>query len=293
LYGTTTFGGNGGAGICPYNDEDVEYSGCGTVFKLTLSGSSYTFSTPYKFNGLSDGFYPSGQLIVDGEGNIFGATGFGGIYGSSTSCGAYGSSGSGFYGCGTIFKLALSGSSYAKSTLYKFEGSTGDGSNPYGGLTGSNAVAAELYGTTSSGGSSNCGTVFKVSASGTESVLHNFDCNQSQLSGAILGTSELYLSDNASSNCCGAVFETSPTSGSTTKLYSFTGAPDGKYPTTPFPGLDGAPGQPGYLAVDSSGDVYGFTAEGGSTTHCTDGCGTIFELTNGSGSAKKRLRRHG
>jgi uncharacterized repeat protein (TIGR03803 family) len=286
LYGTTSYGGNEpGSGVtCPNYASSGDAVGCGIVFKLAPSGSTYNYSVLYRFSGKADGFFPSGSLVIDSSGNIYGTTAYGGVYGTSTSCGNYGSNP--YYGCGTVFELSPSGSGYTKTTLYEFPGTATDGANPFGGLTGTSGSA--LYGSTSAGGSFGCGTIFEISGA-TESVLHDFDCHQSYISGTILNAGQLYTSDNASSNCCGAIFQTDASTGANTKLYTFTGAPDGSHPTTPYGllpdgyGLDPATG---HLFIDSSGDVYGVTAIGGTSTNCSNGCGTIFELINGSAKAK-------
>jgi uncharacterized repeat protein (TIGR03803 family) len=84
LYGTAYNGGNP-------NCQTLYGSGCGTVFELTPSG---TFTVLHSFTG-ADGANPVGQLIFDGQGNLYGATEAGGI-----GCKfAYSS------GCGTVFKL--------------------------------------------------------------------------------------------------------------------------------------------------------------------------------------------
>jgi uncharacterized repeat protein (TIGR03803 family) len=85
--------------------------------------------------------------------------------------------------------------------------------------------------------------------------------------GNLYGTTEFGGTDNQ-----GTIFEITPNSnGSWTEsvLYNFTGGEDG--------------GQPyGSLVFDSSGNLYGTTNFGGST-NCSLGCGTVFELTPGSG----------
>src|SRR6516164_6791975 len=63
--------------------------------------------------------------------------------------------------------------------LHSFAGYPTDGANPYAGLI--RDAAGNLYGTTSAGGTNGsacfglgCGTVFKLSPGGTESVLYKF-----------------------------------------------------------------------------------------------------------------------
>jgi len=68
FYGTTLWGGNT-AGICPRSA-----AGCGVVFKLTPDGQETVL---YNFTGGADGAYPSGSLIRDAAGNLYGTTGEG------------------------------------------------------------------------------------------------------------------------------------------------------------------------------------------------------------------------
>ena len=118
----------------------------------------------------------------------------------------------------------------------------------------------------------------------TETVLHSFRGGGdgafsnhgvvSDASGALYGTTE---AGGGSSNCpdpvypgCGAVFKLAPpASGSgpwtETVLYSFKGGSDGRAPNGP-------------LILDSSGALYGTTAEG-ENSNCPYGCGTVFKLT--------------
>ncbi len=78
--------------------------GCGTVFKITPSG---TLTTLYSFTGGDDGIHPLAGLVQTADGNLYGTTGFGGLNG--TRCPGD--------GCGTVFKIALSGT---LTTLYNF-----------------------------------------------------------------------------------------------------------------------------------------------------------------------------
>jgi uncharacterized repeat protein (TIGR03803 family) len=88
LYGTTYMGGNGG-GNC----------GCGTVFKLTPSGSGYVESVLYSFKlDGNDGHYPVAGLAIDSSGALYGTTSSGGF--ATRQCSDS--------GCGTVFKLTPS-----------------------------------------------------------------------------------------------------------------------------------------------------------------------------------------
>src|SRR5579872_559630 len=137
LYGTTY--GGGGSQIC-------NSAGCGTIFKITLTGQ---FTKLYKFTR-GDGAYPAAPLVQGTDGNFYGTT-FGGGNPVCTS------------GCGTVFEITPSGT---LTTLHEFQG--GDGENPNSGLL--QATSGTFYGTTYEGGSSNncspeeagCGTVFSL-----------------------------------------------------------------------------------------------------------------------------------
>jgi uncharacterized repeat protein (TIGR03803 family) len=138
LYGATQYGGaNGG----------------GTVFELSPSGGSWTFSTLYSFvgsgGGLSKG--PVGNLVMDSAGNIYGST-----------------AGDGAFRFGSIFKLTHSGGSWTYTSLHDFTNGL-DGGSPR-----SNIVfdaAGNMYGTASTGGSGNpitcvgqCGVIWQITA---------------------------------------------------------------------------------------------------------------------------------
>lgn len=198
LYGTTYQGGTDGPG---------------TVFELSPSGSGYAKTTLYSFKGGSDGANPFASLVIDKNGALYGTTiaggGTSGSYGTvfkltpatsgyteevlhafqgGTNDGAnpyaslllykgalYGTTfNGGRYNTGTVFEISGSGSSYTERVLYTFQASS-DASHPYGGVIADNSGA--LYGASSEGGSTNGGTVFKLTRSGstyTESLLYTF-----------------------------------------------------------------------------------------------------------------------
>jgi uncharacterized repeat protein (TIGR03803 family) len=127
LYGATTSGGS---------------SGLGTVFKVDKTGKETVL---YSFAGGTDGANPyETGLVRDATGNLYGTT----LYGGGSGCGGS--------GCGTVFELDPSGK---ETVLYSFTGGT-DGYAPWVGLY--RDKAGTLYGTASSGGTSSCGTVFKL-----------------------------------------------------------------------------------------------------------------------------------
>lgn len=252
FFGTTLTGG-GGTACSGY--------GCGTVFKLASNG---TETVLYPFQGDSDGRFPQGSLIADADGNLYGMTSEGGNYNGSP-CSEF--------GCGTVFEVQPNGN---KTTLYEFQGGS-DGALPVGGVIAD--ASGNLYGTTSSGGGAGClgggcGTVFKLTPDGTETVAYAFQGGsdgQFPEAGLIAdGAGNLYgttLLGGASGE--GTVFEVSPT-GQETVLYSFKGGNDGANPQAP-------------LIMDGKNNFFG-TTYGGAGSGCRKnssfiGCGTVFELS--------------
>lgn len=219
LYGTASVGG------------DLECApplGCGTVFKLTTANKLIVL---YTFKGGTDGATPSATLLMDAGGNLYGTTSAGG--------GAKGCFGN---GCGTVFKIDPAGT---ETVLYRFKGKT-DGGLPYSTLVMDSA--GDLYGTTQAGGdlscslgSGGCGTVFKLSKTGNETVLYSF---KGGADGAYPASETLVMdskddlygtaSHGGDLSCnppngCGTVFVLAKT-GKLTPLHTFTGEADGAFP---------------------------------------------------------------
>jgi len=263
LYGTTPYGGS------PNCLVDIGVDGCGTVFELVMSSTGYTENVLYTFTG-PDGATPYAGLTMDSSGNLYGTTYNGGA-------------------CehGTVFELVKSSGGYTKKVLYSFGCTSTDGWYPYAGVT-IDAVG-NLYGTTESAGASGYGMVFElVNSSGTyvEKVLYSFGGTATDgaypvaallmdASGNLYGTTS-----QGGAYGKGTVFQLVNSSGTYMEkvLYSFGGtAVDGNDPIAS-------------LLLDASGNLYGTTKLGGSTTACGgSGCGTAFELVNSSGSYAERL----
>jgi uncharacterized repeat protein (TIGR03803 family) len=145
LYGITPIG--GASGGCSAN------GGCGVVFKVDPTGK---FTVLHSFTG-TDGESPEAGLTLDAAGNLYGTTSAGGAF-----------------GFGVVFKLDLAGQ---ETALYSFTGGT-DGGAPFGVMV--RDSEGNLFGTTNSGGDLTTGfgfgvgVVFKLDASGRETVLHSF-----------------------------------------------------------------------------------------------------------------------
>ncbi len=232
LYGTTySYGGPASAG---------------TIFKI---GNTGEFSVLYTFTGGADGNGPSAGLVEDSEGNLYGTTVAGGAN-----------------GVGAVFKLSSTGE---ESVLYSFKGGS-DGENPVAPLI--LDERGNLYGTTQFGGihvrpygacgQYACGTVFKVSTTGEETVLHRFNGNHggNPTTGLVRDTEgNLY-------GTAGIIFKLSA-HGEFTVLSTLGGA-------------DGA-GAWG-LIQDAEGNLYG-TTEFGGYAYCGSyfdysGCGVVFKV---------------
>jgi len=253
LYGTN----QGGQGASLY----------GNVFELTRSDSGWTQTVLYGFSDESDGYEPTGSLVWDAKGNLFGVT-----------------QGGGALNAGTVFELSpTSGGGWIKSTPYTFTGGS-DGGRPISLISDGKGT---LYGTTTYGGdgSCSCGTVFELKqskGSWTETVLHSFlgvpdgsipiGLTLGQ-AGNLYGATELGGTYNA-----GTVFQIKR-SGNHWKesvLHNFTGGADGDIPEAS-------------VVVDQAGNLYGTTTSGGAGG-C--GCGIVFKLEHHSNGKWKEQVLH-
>jgi uncharacterized repeat protein (TIGR03803 family) len=292
LYGTTIYGGQG---TCP--------TGCGTIYAITTAGKErviYRF-TQATTQGIADGQYPVSELTL-ADGTLYGTT-LGGGLGTGFNCGGRGCGtvfsvsrsgkeivlhdfGGGFhdgeapaapllnvndtlYGsttlggpwnAGIIFSLSTTG---AETVLYDFTGRPKDGSEPSSPLV---DVDGTLYGTTKFGGAKNLGTVFSVTTSGAETVLHSFKGGTHDgslprslidVNGTLFGTTAAGGSSTTCLGGCGTLFEIS-TTGRERILHSFSKSQG----TAP-------------VGLTTAGDMlYGVAYWGGNR-----GQGTLFEST--------------
>lgn len=276
LYGTTAYG---GSGVCILLGGDV---GCGVVYELSpplQKGGQWSYSILYSFQGGSDGQYPTGDLVFDSKGNLYGATIYGGGYGTCNA--PY------YLYCGTVFKLSppqKKGEAWTEQVLHRFAGGT-DGAGPNGGLVLDGTGA--IYGTTYFGGNeagernggvggTGCGTVFKLrtptkkGGAWNEKILYRFK----GLDGANPAASVIFDKNGhldgttffGGQNGSGAVFELAKPSGGShtwveTVLYRFTDGNDGANPSAG-------------LASDTRSNLYGTAYRGGSSSQYGD----VFKL---------------
>ena len=253
LYGTTAGGGANNSG---------------TVFKVDAGGQ---YTVLHSFNSLnSDGFNPYSPLVLDANGNLYGTTNQGG-----TSDG------------GTVFKLDPSGN---ETILHRFTG-VDDGVNPYSGLV--RDSAGNLYGTAREGGGNIFGAVYKLDASGNETVLYGFkgppnDGSYPQTGLVRDSAGNLYgtTSEGGNGPCgpdptkpigCGTVFKLDA-NGNETVLYGFQDL-----------GPRGSSDRPSGLLMDNSGVLYGTTGTGNGTIFAIASAGNAIVLysftgVNGDGS---------
>ena len=264
LYGTTYSGGTGGAGV---------------VYELDAAGHETAL---YSFTGGADGGFPSAGVIPDSAGNLYGTTEYGGtaglgvvfkldtaghqtvLYsftnsadGSQPAAGVIRDSAGNLYGttysggtggAGVVYELDAAGQ---ETVVYSFPSAV-DGALPIAGVI--RDSAGNLYGTTVFGGTANAGVVYKLDATGHETVLYTFTggADGNTPWGGVIRDSagNLYGTTSGGGPAgAGAVYRLD-TAGNYTVLYSFTGGADGGNP---------------YAGVirDSAGNLYGTTAWGG------------------------------
>ncbi|MBD0254257.1 MAG: T9SS type A sorting domain-containing protein [Cytophagales bacterium] len=278
FYGTTSAGGT---------------NGYGTIFRITASGA--TFSVLRHLSSLTDGRYPSGSLVRGSDGAFYGmapnggSNGWGTIFrittggsfsvlrhlsrttdGSNPAGSLVQNTDGAFYGLtysggttgyGTLFRITTGGSF---SVLHHLDGSS-QGSFPVANLV--QGTDGNYYGTTSAGGTTNHGTVFRTCTNGSYAVLYSLDRtahggaprgNLAQgVDGAFYGTTS-----EGGSNAAGTIFRITA-GGALSVLRHLSSSADGR---TPRAGL----------VRGTDGAFYGTTYGGGSNGH-----GTLFKITAG------------
>lgn len=241
LYGSTPAGGAYSSGV---------------VFMYGQAG----YTVLYDFTGGDDGGYGVGQTAFDNQGNIYGTTAQGGAHGQ-----------------GVVYRLSPSlpdGSSWTYSVLYTFGGSP-DAATPWGGLM--LAKDGNLYGTSLNGGTGAGGTVFRLTPNGdgtwSESVLYSFQQQGDgfgplavptmDAAGSLYGTTTCGIEPN----CYGTIYKLAPSSNgqwSETIVHAFQGGESDGFGPFFVP-----------VAIDSAGNVFGTTTQGGPY----NGGGVVWEYT--------------
>jgi uncharacterized repeat protein (TIGR03803 family) len=250
--------GNTGDGACPRSapieDTNGDFYGttttvCGggsqsTVYKLTSSG---TLTTLYTW---TDGSNVGAPLVQGADGNFYGINNTGGD------------------GYGYIFRMTTSG---ALTVLHKFTGA--DGSQVDGGPALIQASDGNFYGTSFTGGSANAGVIFKITPSGTYTVLHNLNGTSD---GGEPGNALVQATDGklygvayaGGSSNLGTIFRIT-TGGTYSVLFNFGGS-NGANPESP-------------LRQNTNGVLFGDTAAGGDLSLCSGtGCGVFYSLSIGA-----------
>jgi uncharacterized repeat protein (TIGR03803 family) len=174
----------------------------GTLFELIPSQYGWNLSLLYQFNQLS-GANPSGALVLDAAGNLYGTTSY-----------------EGASDCGTAYAFTASGGGWNFSVLYNFAGGS-PSCGPLGGLI--TDTAGNLYGTTEATGAYQKGVVFKLTPTEggwTYTSLHDFTGGADgsepwstlvlDVEGNLYGTTTIGAGQGCNGTGCGVVFEVTP-----------------------------------------------------------------------------------
>jgi uncharacterized repeat protein (TIGR03803 family) len=241
------------------------YGTGGAAFELSPGADGWTETALHDFLGEhGDGYGPYAGVVLDSDGNLYGATEFGG----NPQCPGG--------GCGIAYQLKrMPDGKWKEIVLHKFGAFTGDGREPAEVMW---AGAGTLYGITHQGGThicfAGCGTVYKLmrqpDGRWKETIVYDLRDGASgngpgagvvmDKQGNLYGTA--FYGGNPQCGC-GVVYELSPSSNGKWKytvLHTFTGN-DGAQPAA-------------NLILDGKGNLYGTTATGGA-----GGAGVAFELT--------------
>jgi uncharacterized repeat protein (TIGR03803 family) len=295
FYGTVPSGGGGIAIVTPEGAENVMwFSGepgpsdpaaglvlgtDGNFYGTTFGGGahnyrgavftmnpSFTVTTLYSFcarTNCLDGAGPTTALVEGIDGNFYGTTTYGGSGPCTDNLG----------GCGTVFKITRDGE---LRTLHRFNGLQ-DGAHPRAGLI--QASDGNFYGTTSSGGANDTGTIFSMTAAGELTTLVTFcSLEPSSGSGCAKGAFPLQLVQSVDGNFYGIAQQGGRLGGGCAvwsgcgTVYKMTAS--GKLTTLHmFDKVEGF--QPNALVQGTDGNFYGVTRSGGGGNNG----GTLFRIT--------------
>lgn len=226
--------------------------GGGTVFKISPSGKLTSIYNFCSISNCGDGSSPMAGLVQGADGALYGTTYDGGM----VPCPFFGT-----FGCGTIFKITLSGQ---LTTLYNIGDDAGLSSTPL-----IFARNGNLYGTSENGGTIGGGSVFEITPAGAYSTIYSFCslqfCTDGDLprGGLVQATNGiLYGTTSTGGTLTGTVFSISA-AGTLHTIHNFTGFAHGSMPE-------------GSLLQATDGNLYGVTNGGG-----VGGDGAIFRVLTG------------
>lgn len=239
-------------GTQPVGETCIVSNGSGSnamsnIGNVGVACSASTETVLYSFQpgvgSSADAQLPFGSIVQGTDGNFYGTTTDGGAHGD-----------------GAVFKITPAGT---ESRLWSFAGGS-DGVVPFSGLT--TGSDGNFYGMTANGGTYGHGIIYKLTPSGTETVLYSFgavtnDGNQPRGSLTLGSDGSFYgMTNLGGANGNGVVFKITP-AGSYTLLYSFGTGSDAQNPV-------------GTLVQYTDGNFYGVTNSGG-----TNGHGAMFMIT--------------
>lgn len=264
LYGTTQFGGDH---YCPDGEAaPVGPGGCGIVFQLrppVTKGGVWTERILYDFKGGNDGSEPNSALAMDSSGNLYGTSSWGG---------------GNLYAEGAAFELSPTTQGYwTFKLLHEFNTSVADGFHPSYGLI--LDASGDLYGTTCDGGAYQGGIAFELlpMADGkwAENILYSFNASGTD------GTCPSYgITFDSSGNLYGTTIEGGTDQYGT--VFELTPSGSGPWKEQVLHNFEGGSGDGenpfGAVLFDTSGNLYGTTAYGGTSAR-----GTVFKLAPGGG----------
>lgn len=235
----------------------------GVLFELVNSGGNYTFQVLYTFVQGVDA--PPNRLMIDGSGNLYGATP------AQLTCCTAGSPT--LTGYGNVYEFVNNNGTYTKKVLYDYSASN-NAAGSFGLLT--MDAAGNLFDIGDEADYSTEDVVELVKgADGTfsERLIYRETGGSIDLFDPLTvdANDNIFLaSRHIGSSNNGGILELANNNGSYSleTLYSFTGGADGSYPQTP-------------LVFDASGNLYGTTTYGGSASGA-NGAGTVFALVPGN-----------
>ncbi len=224
------------------------YPSPGNAYELVSSGNTWTHKVLYVFNAQNDGCFPTGGVIFDNAGNL---------YGASSGCGIW----------GTFWELTPSQPFWTENVLYRFPQDISQGGDIYGGLL--LDQAGNFYGTANYGGPGGGGTAYQLTdTNGSWAFSRFYAFTGSSTCGPYATlimdqTGNLYGTTGCDGTySAGSVFKLTPSGGTWTyeSLHDFTGGTDGGVPT-------------GSVVFDLKGNILGTTQVGGA-----NGKGVVFEI---------------